>query len=65
MIKGSNATGLNKISANLTKGKINAFEFLTSLVDQYSFLNVFKYLTFRTGLSLMTSLISFFNRRTS
>ena len=25
------------------------FEFLTSLVDQYSFLNVFKYLTFRTG----------------
>ena len=32
------------------------FEFLTSLIDQYSFLNVFKYLTFRTGLSLMTSL---------
>ena len=32
------------------------FEFLTSLVDQYSFLNVFRYLTFRTGLSLMTSL---------
>ena len=25
MIKGSNATGLNKISSNLTKGKINAF----------------------------------------
>ena len=24
MIKGSNATGLNKISKNLTKGKINA-----------------------------------------
>ena len=36
------------------------FEFLTSLVDQYSFLNVFKYLTFRTGLSLMTSLIIVF-----
>ena len=32
------------------------FEFLTSLVDQHSFLNVFRYLTFRTGLSLMTSL---------
>ena len=32
------------------------FEFLTSLIDQYSFLNVFKYLTFRTGLALMTSL---------
>ena len=36
------------------------FEFLTSFVDQYSFLNVFKYLTFRTGLSLMTSLIIVF-----
>ena len=38
------------------------FEFFTSLVDQYSFLNVFKYLTFRTGLSLMTSLIIVFDR---
>ena len=36
------------------------FEFLTSLVDQYSFLNVFKYLTFRTGLSVITSLIIVF-----
>ena len=36
------------------------FELLTSLVDQYSFLNVFKYLTFRTGLSLMTSLVIVF-----
>ena len=36
------------------------FSFLTSLVEQYSFLNVFKYLTFRTGLSLMTSLIVVF-----
>ena len=34
------------------------FHFFTSLIDQYSFLNVFKYLTFRTGLSVMTSLIS-------
>ena len=32
------------------------FNFLTSLIDQYSFLNVFKYLTFRTGLSVVTSL---------
>ena len=32
------------------------FHFFTSLVDQYSFLNVFRYLTFRTGLSVMTSL---------
>ena len=36
------------------------FHFLTSLIDQYSFLNVFKYLTFRTGLSVMTSLIIVF-----
>ena len=32
------------------------FSFLTSLVDIFSFLNVFKYLTFRTGLSVITSL---------
>ena len=36
------------------------FHFFTSLVDQYSFLNVFKYLTFRTGLSVITSLIIVF-----
>ena len=36
------------------------FNLLTSLVDQYSFLNVFRYLTFRTGLSVMTSLIVVF-----
>ena len=36
------------------------FSFLTSLIDQYSFLNVFKYLTFRTGLSVITSLVVVF-----
>ena len=36
------------------------FSFLTSLIEQYSFLNVFKYLTFRTGLSVITSLITVF-----
>ena len=36
------------------------FHFFTSLIDQYSFLNVFKYLTFRTGLSVITSLIIVF-----
>ena len=36
------------------------FNFLTSLIEQYSFLNVFKYLTFRTGLSVITSLIIVF-----
>ena len=36
------------------------FHFFTSLIDQYSFLNVFKYLTFRTGLSVITSLIVVF-----
>ncbi len=36
------------------------FSLLTSLIDQYSFLNVFKYLTFRTGLSVVTSLVIVF-----
>ena len=36
------------------------FHFFTSLIEQYSFLNVFKYLTFRTGLSVVTSLIVVF-----
>ena len=36
------------------------FHIFTSLIDQYSFLNVFKYLTFRTGLAVMTSLIIVF-----
>ncbi len=36
------------------------FTLFTSLVDQYSFLNVFKYLTFRTGLSVITSLVVVF-----
>ena len=33
---------------------------LISLIDNYSFLNVFKYLTFRTGLSVGTSLLIVF-----
>ena len=32
------------------------YQFLLNLVDTFSFLNVFKYLTFRTGLSVFTSL---------
>ena len=36
------------------------FNLLTSFVDQYSFLNVFRYLTFRTGLSVVTSLVVVF-----
>ena len=36
------------------------FHFFTSLIDQYSFFNVFRYLTFRTGLSVITSLIVVF-----
>ncbi len=36
------------------------FSLLVSLIEQYSFLNVFKYLTFRTGLSVITSLIIVF-----
>jgi len=36
------------------------YNFLISLVDQFSILNVFRYLTFRTGLSLMSSMIIVF-----
>ena len=36
------------------------FNLLTSFIDTYSFLNVFKYLTFRTGLSVVTSLVVVF-----
>jgi phospho-N-acetylmuramoyl-pentapeptide-transferase len=36
------------------------YNYLISLVDQYSALNVFRYLTFRTGLSVMSSLIIVF-----
>ena len=32
------------------------YQFLLNFVDSFSFLNVFKYLTFRTGLSVFTSL---------
>ena len=36
------------------------YSFLTSLIETYSFLNVFRYLTFRTGLSVVTSLMVVF-----
>ena len=36
------------------------YNLLISLVDQFSALNVFRYLTFRTGLSVMTSMIIVF-----
>ena len=36
------------------------YSILLDLINSYSFLNVFKYLTFRTGLSVMTSLIIVF-----
>ena len=36
------------------------YNFLISLVDEFSALNVFRYLTFRTGLSLMSSMIIVF-----
>ena len=36
------------------------YSFLTSLVDTFSFLNVFKYITFRIGLSVITSLVIIF-----
>ena len=33
------------------------YQFLLNFVDTFGFLNVFKYLTFRTGLSFFTSLV--------
>ena len=36
------------------------YNFLISLIDQFSALNVFRYLTFRTGLSIMSSMIIVF-----
>jgi phospho-N-acetylmuramoyl-pentapeptide-transferase len=33
------------------------YSLISEFVDQYSFLNVFKYLTFRTGLAMFTSMI--------
>ena len=48
------------ISVKNDKRNLMLFNLLTSLIDHYSFLNVFKYLTFRTGLSVVTSLIVVF-----
>ena len=36
------------------------YNFLISLVDQFTALNVFRYLTFRTGLSVMSSMVIVF-----
>ena len=36
------------------------YSFLLSLAENYSFLNVFKYITFRTGLSVITSFVVVF-----
>ena len=33
------------------------YNLFLELIDQYSFLNVFKYLTFRTGLAMFTAMI--------
>ena len=33
------------------------YSLITQLIDQYSFLNVFKYLTFRTALAMFTSMV--------
>ena len=33
------------------------YQFLLNFVDTFGFLNVFKYLTFRTGLSVFTSFV--------
>ena len=48
----------------LIRGQSILYNLLISLIDNYSFLNVFKYLTFRTGLSVGTSLVIVFLIRT-
>ena len=57
MIKGSNATGLHKIINNLKQSNSNVIWVFIKYVDVFSLLNVFKYITFRTGLAVFTSLI--------
>ena len=59
MVKGSNSTGLNKILKEV-KNKLMLYSFFLTLIDSYSFFNVFKYLTVRTGLSMFTSMIVVF-----
>ena len=36
------------------------YSLILELIDQYTFLNVFKYLTFRTGLAMFTSMLVVF-----
>ena len=60
MIKGSNSTGLNKISQSLKVGKINAFSLFSNLVEIFSFLNVFKYLTVKLVCQCLSSMIVVF-----
>ena len=57
MIKGSNSTGLNKLTNNLKQEVPMLYELLLNYIDTFSFLNVFKYITFRTGLAFFTSLL--------
>ena len=60
MIKGSNSTGLNQITKTYWIKILMLFELFSILVDQFSFLNVFKYLTVRTGLSMFTAMVVVF-----
>ena len=60
MIKGSNSTGLNKIVENFKRKYLMLYLLILDLIESYSFLNVFKYLTVRTGLAVFTSLFVVF-----
>ena len=57
MIKGSNSTGLHKITTNLKQRIHMLYELILNYVETFTFLNVFKYITFRTGLAFFTSLL--------
>ena len=54
MFKASNGAGLNKL---LNKKKfINVKLYFSRAIIKFSFLNVFSYITFRTGIAVFTSL---------
>ena len=56
MVKGSNSTGLNKI----IKRFVMLYNLLINYSDTYSFLNFFNFLTVRTGLAVITSMVIVF-----
>ena len=55
MIKGSNSINLSKICERLKKNNFMFYHFLIPLIENFHFLNLFNYLTFRAGGALFTA----------